>query len=203
MKTSTIESLVDKINHTPGWLTAIGIMFGPHVEKYAEGYHDHTTNYFKEAEKYWKSTQNETNKKIKEFKEENIEFAKECRERHRQELSDKLVEKEKELEELFEKRASIEKKEKAIKEVEYLTKVVNNYLTPDMIQRAKEHPIEQILEVGKNGRAKCVFHNGQDYNMDVRNNYAYCYVCSETGNTIKVLMARDNLSFKEAVIRLQ
>lgn len=203
MKTSTIEKLVNNISHAPGWLTAVGIMFGPHVERYAEGYHDHTLNYFKEAEKYWKSTQSDTHKKIKEFKEDNVDFAKECRERHREGLANKLKEKEKDLELLFEKRASTDVKEKAIKEVEYLTKVVNNYLTPDMIQRAEEFPIEQLLEVGKNGRAKCVFHGGEDYNMDIRKNYAHCYVCSETGNAIKVLMKKDNLNFKEAVIRLQ
>ena len=72
-----------------------------------------------------------------------------------------------------------------------------------MIQRAEEFPLEQLLEIGKNGRAKCVFHDGADYNMDIRNNYAHCYVCGETGNTIKVLMKKDNLNFKEAVIRLQ
>lgn len=76
-------------------------------------------------------------------------------------------------------------------------------ITDDMIERAREYPIKNLLEIGHNGRAKCVFHQGEDYNMDIRKNFAYCYVCGESGDSIKVYRAKHGAEFREAIISLQ
>lgn len=69
----------------------------------------------------------------------------------------------------------------------------------EMIYRAKEYPIEQIIAVGRNGRAKCVFHGGESDNMDIRKNFAYCYKCNESGDAITVYMKVHDCTFKQAV----
>lgn len=73
----------------------------------------------------------------------------------------------------------------------------------EMILRAKEYPIEQIVTVGRSGRAKCVFHDGEDENMDIRKNYAFCYVCGASGDAIDVYKAVHDVNFKQAVLALQ
>lgn len=78
-----------------------------------------------------------------------------------------------------------------------------NVITDEMIERAREFPIKQLLEIGYNGRAKCVFHQGEDFNMDIRKNFAYCYVCGESGDTIRVYRAKHGCEFREAVLSLQ
>lgn len=73
----------------------------------------------------------------------------------------------------------------------------------EMIYRAKEYPIEQIVTVGRSGRAKCVFHDGEDENMDIRKNYAFCYVCGRSGDAIDVYRQVYDVNFKQAVLALQ
>lgn len=76
-------------------------------------------------------------------------------------------------------------------------------ITDEMVERAREYPIENLLEVGQNRRAKCCFHQGEGWNMDIRKNYAHCYVCGETGDVIKVYRKLHDCGFQEAVLALQ
>lgn len=72
-------------------------------------------------------------------------------------------------------------------------------VTEHMIEAAKEYPIEEIIHKESNGRAKCCFHKGEDANMDIRKNYAFCYVCGKSGSTIDVYRAIYGVGFKQAV----
>lgn len=76
-------------------------------------------------------------------------------------------------------------------------------ITPEMVYRAREYPIEQIVRLERNGRAKCVFHGGEDGNMDIRKNFAYCYVCNSSGDSIKIYMQVNDVNFKQAVLAMQ
>jgi hypothetical protein len=76
-------------------------------------------------------------------------------------------------------------------------------LSEEAIQRAREYPMEQIIPVGRSGRAKCVFHDGKDENMDIRKNYAYCYVCNKSSDAIGVYMKVHDCTFKQAIQALQ
>ncbi len=76
-------------------------------------------------------------------------------------------------------------------------------ITDEMIERARDYSIQDLLERGVNGRSKCCFHQGEGWNMDIRKNFAYCYVCGESGDAIKVYMALNNVTFREAIISLQ
>lgn len=53
-----------------------------------------------------------------------------------------------------------------------------------------------------NGRYKCVFHNGVDYNMGVRNGKCRCFVCGATGDVLDVTQTIFNLSLDRAISKL-
>lgn len=76
-------------------------------------------------------------------------------------------------------------------------------VTDEMVERAREYPLENLVEFGMNRRAKCVFHQGEDYNMDIRKNFAYCFVCGEHSDVIGVYRKLHECGFREAVIALQ
>ena len=79
-----------------------------------------------------------------------------------------------------------------------------NIITDEMIDLARDFPIESLVEVNKMGRAKCCFHAAaEDYNMDIRQNFAFCYVCGKSSDVIGVYMALNpGIKFRDAVIKL-
>lgn len=67
--------------------------------------------------------------------------------------------------------------------------------------------IEEVLDrywsaPNRDGRYKCVFHNGKDYNMLVRNGFAYCFVCNESADCIKLTSIIFNISIGQAIKKL-
>lgn len=75
-------------------------------------------------------------------------------------------------------------------------------LTPQQIERAKQYPLKDLIGTNKN-ITNCPFHDDRTASLNIKNNYFHCHGCGITGDTIKFLMEKDGLSFKEAVIKLQ
>ena len=75
----------------------------------------------------------------------------------------------------------------------------SNKITPDMIERAKEYPIEDIIEVSKSGFALCLEHDDHRPSMDCRNNFCYCYACGWTGSVLDLYMKIHDTNFATAV----
>jgi len=75
-------------------------------------------------------------------------------------------------------------------------------ITGDMIAHAKDYPIENLIEVKRN-MAKCINHSESHPSMNCKNNFAYCHACGWTGDVIDIVMKTENLSFVEAVKKLQ
>ncbi len=96
----------------------------------------------------------------------------------------------------------IKKIQKEIIVIEHWDNIKNNSLNPEMIWRAKEYPIENLIEV-KRGMALCINHLERNPSMNCKNNFVYCHSCGFTGDTITVVMKLENLNFVEAVRRLQ
>lgn len=71
----------------------------------------------------------------------------------------------------------------------------------DDIRRAKDHPIENLIEV-KRGMARCPFHDDKRPSMSVKNNLAHCFSCQRTWDSIAVSMKLEGLDFVTAVRRL-
>jgi len=74
-------------------------------------------------------------------------------------------------------------------------------LTSHQIERARQYPIKDLLKVIRD-ITHCPFHDDKTASMNIKNNYYYCHGCGATGDTIKLLMNRDHVSFKEAVLKL-
>jgi hypothetical protein len=74
--------------------------------------------------------------------------------------------------------------------------------TPQEIERAKEYPIENIIELKRN-TALCPFHNEKSPSFSVKNNRYKCFGCGVGGDSISLIMHIKNMTFKQAVDYLQ
>ena len=73
-----------------------------------------------------------------------------------------------------------------------------NEITDEKIEEAKAYPIENLIETKKHF-SLCPFHNDTHPSFYTKNNYGHCFSCGWTGDTIKFVRERDNLSFREAI----
>ena len=94
--------------------------------------------------------------------------------------------------------------DKLIMEVKYL-KGTEEKATPEMIARAKEYPLEQLLDTkGKKGNISCPFHKDRTPSFQIKKNNTWtCYSCGEYGDSISLYQKLNNTSFLEAVRKLQ
>jgi len=75
-------------------------------------------------------------------------------------------------------------------------------ITKEMIERAREYPIDQLLETGGKKIVHCPFHDNRDPSGSIKWNRLHCFVCDKTWGPIDLAMERDGLSFVEALERL-
>lgn len=80
----------------------------------------------------------------------------------------------------------------------------NSKLTPEMIQLAKDHPFGNLIDFGRRGMVKCPYHNEKtpSFSWNKKENYAHCFGCGRTVDTIQYIMDTMNLEFREAVLKL-
>lgn len=76
-------------------------------------------------------------------------------------------------------------------------------ITELMVQRAKEYPLEQLIEINRAGFTKCFSHNDSKPSAYCKKNFVHCFVCQRSWDTIAVLMERDGRTFRDAVLQLQ
>lgn len=82
-------------------------------------------------------------------------------------------------------------------------------ITETMIERAKEHPLEELYEGRLFGRNKnklglCPFHTERTPSFTIfPNNRYHCFGCGEHGSVIDFVMKTENKTFLEAVRLLQ
>ena len=78
-----------------------------------------------------------------------------------------------------------------------------NRITQDMIDRAADHPIENLFPDAHRGMVRCFLHDDKRPSASLKNNRFKCWVCNNKPyNPIDVLRYRDNLTFQEAVLKL-
>lgn len=80
-------------------------------------------------------------------------------------------------------------------------KVATNGVTPDDIARAKAFPMTSLIEVGKDGKALCVWHSERTGSMHYyrKTNNVHCFGCNKSGDTIDVYQILHGGSFNVAV----
>lgn len=77
-------------------------------------------------------------------------------------------------------------------------------ITDDDIEKAKQYPIEKLIESRKGNRCIAFCHDSDSYSMGIntKSNRLHCFVCNKSFNPIDVLVMRDGYTFIEAVRRL-
>lgn len=80
----------------------------------------------------------------------------------------------------------------------------DNQISREDIELARQCPIASIIPVDGKSFAYCLWHDDKKTpNMYCKGNYFYCFACGESGDGIKLMMKKDNLSFVEAINRLK
>ncbi len=102
-----------------------------------------------------------------------------------------------------------ERSRKIRREIEFLKAALfrpetakQDTITQDMIERAKEYPIENLIEA-RRGFALCLWHDDSTPSLYTKNNFAHCFSCGKTGDTIAVYQKLNGATFPEAVKALQ
>jgi hypothetical protein len=91
------------------------------------------------------------------------------------------------------------------KEIEYLERRLvprqeSDELTKEMISRARDYPIEQLIQF-THGKAMAFCHEDKTPSLSKHpsKNYCRCFVCNKTFGPIDVLMEQHGMNFPEAV----
>ena len=76
-------------------------------------------------------------------------------------------------------------------------------ITGEMVKKAREYPLEKLVEINRQKFTRCFAHNDKKPSAYCKNNFVHCFVCSKSWDTIAILVERDGMSFREAVLKLQ
>lgn len=105
--------------------------------------------------------------------------------------------------------ADLKKREKLLRGLSFSLRMLQHPeeikegdITPEMIDQARNYPLGDLVELNKNGFAHCVNHPDKHPSMFCRNNFAYCYSCGWTGDSISVYMCINKVNFVQAVKEL-
>lgn len=77
-------------------------------------------------------------------------------------------------------------------------------ITPDMIEQARQYPIEDLIQFDRQHKAVAFCHedNHPSLSWHRAKNRATCFPCGKSFNPIDVLIQRDGITFPDAVKRL-
>lgn len=76
-------------------------------------------------------------------------------------------------------------------------------ITEQMIENARNYPIENLIDLNQRGFAVCPFHDDKKPNAFCKNNFLYCFSCNESADPIKLYMHLFGCNFKTAILNLQ
>jgi len=96
----------------------------------------------------------------------------------------------------------IEKLEKEKRKIEMQLRVSagnSEGITGEMIARAREYPITELIACNRYKFAKCPFHNDPTPSFFLKNNFGYCFGCQAHADSIDIFMKLNNCDFKTAV----
>lgn len=86
----------------------------------------------------------------------------------------------------------------------YFRRLNKGKLTEDMIRKAKEYPVTDLISFNKNNMALCPFHSDKTpslhYYKDT--NTVHCFSCQKSWDSIDIVMELEGLNFIQAIKRL-
>jgi hypothetical protein len=71
------------------------------------------------------------------------------------------------------------------------------------IVKAREFPLEKLVELDRDNKMICPFHEDTSPSFFVRGGWGYCFSCGASADAIKWLMTTQNMTFVDAVRSLQ
>lgn len=89
-----------------------------------------------------------------------------------------------------------------IKKLLYPPKTKPGQITDEMIKRAKEYPITELIEY-RGYMASCPWHKDKRPSLNLKNNFAYCHSCGYAADSIKLYQDLTGADFKTAIKSLQ
>lgn len=77
----------------------------------------------------------------------------------------------------------------------------NDYSGDDEVLKAKAVPCHELHEFNRANKGKCLWHTDSDPSLHYyeKHNNCYCHSCGKFADSIDIVMAKQNISFKEAV----
>jgi len=83
-------------------------------------------------------------------------------------------------------------------------KILKGGINDMMIARAKDVPIDTIIDIGRNN-ILCLWHDDKSPSLSYhkKGNFVKCFSCEESADSIKVYQKHNNCDFKTAVIQMQ
>jgi len=223
IETLATQFLLAHQNDKPGWFSRYSDKFTPNTFKILLKLQQELDDNRIDIEKHKYEHTQKYKHKIHEFKaemtKEELDQATQSRLKYLSEeiksISYILKEILKSLQVLTEKKVSLEAKQFFLdvteyeKKENYRRKLLNEFehrtekrdLTIDhfRIQKAREYPISELLEIDRKGFAHCINHDDKKASMYCKNNFAHCFSCGWTGDSIAIIMLQENLNFIEAV----
>jgi len=81
------------------------------------------------------------------------------------------------------------------------TKYKQRMINAEIINRVKQIPITDFIQVGRNNKVSCLFHNDKNPSMHIykESNSYYCFTCQSHGSVIDIIMKLQNTDFIGAV----
>lgn len=93
-------------------------------------------------------------------------------------------------------------KKKLVKIKDINRETINkNFITEDDIIKAREYPINSLLEFDRSGFTRCIFHDEDTPSMKYysKTNTVHCFGCSKSHDSISIYMHQNNVDFINAV----
>jgi hypothetical protein len=216
----TYNQLYKLIKDIPRWYYVLDNVYNEKVANKMCELANYYEKIFVETEKdYYESETIKVKKEIKkwvdEYTKENYEWA---FERRNEFLSGDIKNKNDEISDIL--LSCAETKDDTLdlfieNEIDNRKKIINKYkgelkhkwdngkITDEMIENARNYPIEQIIEVNEKGFAICPFHDDKNPSAFCKNNYLHCFSCGENADVIKLYMHLNNTNFIQSVKELQ
>lgn len=97
-----------------------------------------------------------------------------------------------------------QKLESLLNKIKAKKKDDREYITEEDIDRAREYPIDSIIDFSRAGYASCIFHSEDTASMYYykKTNHCYCFGCNKAADAISVYRQVNGVSFVEAVKKL-
>lgn len=83
--------------------------------------------------------------------------------------------------------------------IENRAKIIEGQINEQDIVRAKEYPMENLIQVDKRGFGPCPFHQEKTASFYIKQNFGYCFGCGKSVDTIQLIMDTKGINFIEAV----